>query len=209
MISDHCVMYREWLIDLVERSPRGTQAQLARYLGLSEKKVSEMLSGKRKIAADELPHISRFFRSAPPGFDRKERLLPIVGRVGASTDGTVIHATGDQGIFGEIEAPIGARGTEAVVEVAGHSMGLYAPDGSLILYDDRREPPHEDMIGEVCVVGLPDDRVLVKRLRRGSRPGLFDLESIVGETMRDQPIEWAAVVLMVIHPRHARRLRTG
>jgi hypothetical protein len=86
-------------------------------------------------------------------------------------------------------------------------MGMYAPDGSLILYESRFDPPHEDMLGEVCVVGLLDGRMLVKRLLRGSRRGLFDLESIVGNTMKDQVVTWAAVVTQVIHPRHARHLR--
>jgi hypothetical protein len=136
----------------------------------------------------------------------EHRTLTIVGRVGASTDGTIIHDS-DQGPFGEISVPIGAIGTEAVVEVTGHSMGMYAPDGSLILYESRFDPPHEDMLGEVCIVGLPDGRALVKRLLRGSRRGFYDLESVVGNTMRDQVVAWAAVVTQVIHPRHARRLR--
>jgi len=134
--------------------------------------------------------------------------LQIVGRVGASVDGAILHET-DQGPFGEIIAPVGARGNEAVVEVAGGSMGIYAPDGSLILYNDRRDPPHEDMLGQVCVVGLPDGRALVKRLLRGSKKGHFDLESVVGETMKDQRVEWAAVVQIVIHPQLARRLRVS
>ncbi len=136
-------------------------------------------------------------------------MIPIVGRVGASTDGAIIHDTGDQGSFGQIEAPAGATGGEVAVEVRGHSMGIYAPDGSVIIYDSRRDPPTDDLLGEVCVVGLPDGRVLLKRLLRGSRKGLFDLESLVGETMRDQRVEWAAVVALVVHPRRAKLLRVA
>lgn len=113
----------------------------------------------------------------------------------------------DHGPFGEILAPVGATGREVAVEVSGHSMGMYAPNGSLILYEQRFDPPQDHMLGHVCVVGLPDGRVLLKRLLRGSKSGLFDLESIVGEILRDEPVEWAAEVAMVVHPSYARRLR--
>ena len=33
------------------------------------------------------------------------------------------------------------------------------------------------------------------------------LDSLVGDTLEDQRVSWAAVVLVVVHPRQARRLR--
>lgn len=187
---------------------RMTQDEAAAAMGVSRGQYIKLERGERRLTGPYIEQAARGF-----GVQLSEVLeagedvtLPIVGRVGASTDGAVIQAT-DQGPFGEIQAPIGSRGAEVAVEVAGHSMGLYAPDGSMILYDDRRDPPHEDMLGQVCVVGLPDGRTLVKRLLRGSRRGLFDLESLVGDTMKDQRVEWAAMVLVVIHPAQARRLR--
>lgn len=187
-----------------------SQAALAKLANTSQPQIKRLESGERDLTKDWAERLAPHLGTSPvtlmfPG-DEDALKLPIVGRVGASTDGAIIQDT-DHGPFGEIEAPIGSRGTEAAVEVSGHSMGLWAPDGSLILYDDRHEPPHEDMLGDVCVVGLPDGRTLVKRLLRGSQRGLFDLESLVGDTLRDNRVEWAAVVLMVIHPRHARRLR--
>lgn len=188
-----------------------TQQQLAEKAGTSQPQIKRLEAGERELTvpwAERIaPHlgvtpVELMFPKTRPG----PKTLPIVGRVGASTDGAVIQDN-DHGPFGEISAPLGARGTEVAVEVAGHSMGIYAPDGSLILYEDRQDPPREDMLGEVCVVGLPDGRVLVKRLLRGSKRGLFDLESIVGELMRDQRVEWAAVVSVVVHPRQARKLR--
>lgn len=185
-----------------------THDEAANAMGVSRGQFIKLERGERRLTAQYINLASKAF-----GVQQAEILeagedvtLPIVGRVGASTDGSVIQAT-DHGPFGEVQAPVGSRGSEVAVEVIGHSMGIYAPDGSLILYDDRHEPPHEDMLGNVCVVGLPDGRVLVKRLLRGSRRGLFDLESLVGETLRDQRVEWAAMVLVVIHPAQARRLR--
>lgn len=184
-----------------------TQEQIADAMGISKSQYIKLERGERRLTVDYARRAAQAFgvRASDVTDDQVDH-LPVVGRIGASTSGEILHDT-DHGPFGEIIVPIGAFGTEVAVEVEGHSMGIYAPDGSLIIYDDRRDPPTEDMLGEVCVIGLPDGRVLLKRLLRGSRRGLFDLESIVGETLRDQAIEWAAVVAMVIHPRQAKKLR--
>lgn len=184
-----------------------TQDSAAAAMGMSLGGYRKLEYGERRLKLEQIrAAASAFGVQSSDIVDPKTTTLNIMGRVGASTDGEIIQET-DHGPFAQIEAPIGASGDEAVVEVSGHSMGIYAPDGSLILYDSRHTPPHEDMLGEVCVVGLPDGRALVKRLLRGSRRGLFDLESLVGDTLRDQRVEWAAVVQIVVHPRHARRLR--
>ncbi len=62
-------MYREWLIDLVDKSPRGTKARLAEHLNVNGDVVSKILSGVREITAEELPKISKFFGMMPPGFE--------------------------------------------------------------------------------------------------------------------------------------------
>jgi DNA-binding XRE family transcriptional regulator len=190
-----------------------TQKDLARLAGTTQPQINRLETGERPLTPQWAKRLAPHLGTTPveiifPEMSKKPLTLPIVGRVGASTDGEVLQES-DHGPFGEITAPLGAKGTEAVVEVGGHSMGIYAPDGSLILYDNRHDPPQENMLGEVCVVGLPDGRVLVKRLLRGSRRGLFDLESVVGETMRDQIVDWAAVVLVVVHPKQAKRLRVS
>jgi transcriptional regulator with XRE-family HTH domain len=191
----------------IRKGTEHTQDTAAVAMGMSLGGYRKLEYGERRLKLEQIKAAASAFGVQPSDIvDPKVTILDIVGRVGASTDGEIIQDT-DQGPFAQIEAPIGASGDEAVVEVSGHSMGIYAPDGSLILYDSRHNPPHEDMLGEVCVVGLPDGRILVKRLLRGSKRGLFDLESLVGDTLRDQRVEWAAVVQIVVHPRHARRLR--
>lgn len=184
-----------------------TQEQIADAMGVSKSQYIKLERGERRLTVDYARRAAQAFGVRTSDVtDENIEYLPVVGRIGASTSGEIIHDTG-HGPYGQIIVPVGAFGTEVAVEVEGHSMGIYAPDGSLIIYDDRRDPPTEDMLGEVCVVGLTDGRVLLKRLLRGSRRGLFDLESIIGETIRDQIIEWAAVVAMVIHPRQAKKLR--
>jgi len=134
-----------------------------------------------------------------------EGLAPIIGRVGANPEGDVLLATG-QG-SGEL-APIPPGGTEKAValKVSGHSMRGLADDGALIYFEDQRSSPSPDMLGQVVVVETDTDEVLVKRLLRGSGPGLYDLESVAGPTRRDARLRWAAHITAIIPPYQARRI---
>jgi hypothetical protein len=84
-----------------------------------------------------------------------------------------------------------------------------ADDGALIYFEDQRTPPTPDMLGHVVVVEVDTDEVLVKRLLRGSRPGRYDLESLVGPTRRDARLRWAAHITAIIPPFQARRIIRG
>lgn len=85
-------------------------------------------------------------------------------------------------------------------------MHTFAEDGALIYFEDQRTPPEADLYGIPCVVETEDGRVLVKRLKRGSAPGLYNLESDFGPVIEDVRLAWAAEVVAVIPPRQARRI---
>jgi len=87
-----------------------------------------------------------------------------------------------------------------------HSMRGLADDGALIYFEDQRSHPSSDMLGHVVVVETDTDEVLVKRLLRGSRPGVYDLESIAGPTRHDARLRWAAHITAIIPPYQARRV---
>jgi len=141
--------------------------------------------------------------SAEPGF------VPIVGMVGANPEGVVLFAMGQEPTD---LAPIPPGGTQdaAALRVAGHSMSGVADDGALIYFEHQRTPPTADMLGHVVVVETDTDEVLVKRLLRGSRAGLYDLESVAGPTRHDARLRWAAHITAIIPPYQARRIiRSG
>ena len=194
------------------RDRRGiSQAMLAELAHTSQPQIARLENGLRKMTkewAERLaPHLGVSALDLLFGDDDiLAGTLPIVGRVGASTDGSISQETND-GPFGHIEAPMGASGSENAVEVSGHSMGMYAPDGSLILYHPNDTYPPEVLFGEICIIGLQDGRRLVKRLLRGSKRNHFDLESASGDIMRDEAVSWATPVAMVIQPRYARKIR--
>jgi len=137
-----------------------------------------------------------------------EGLVPVIGHVGANPDGTVLFALGHDPA--EL-APIPPGGSEhaRALKVVGHSMRGVADDGALIYFEDQRTAPSPDMLGHVVVVELDTDEVLVKRLLRGSRPGLYDLESVAGPMRRDARLRWAAHITAIIPPFQARRIIRG
>ncbi len=144
-------------------------------------------------------------RPSPP----EQTFVPIIGRVGADSEGVVLFATGQEA--GDL-APIPPGGTERAValRIVGHSMRGVADDGGLIYFEDQRTPPSPDMFGHVVVVETDADEVLVKRLLRGSKAGRYDLESVVGPTKADCKIRWAAHITAIIPPHQARRIiRSG
>jgi SOS-response transcriptional repressor LexA len=132
-------------------------------------------------------------------------LVPVIGHVGANAEGVVLFAHGQDP--GEL-APIPPGGTEhaRALRVVGHSMHGVADDGALIYFEDQRTPPSPDMLGQVVVVELETEEVLVKRLLRGSKPGLYDLESVAGPTRHDARLRWAAHITAIIPPFQARRI---
>ncbi len=134
--------------------------------------------------------------------------VPVIGKVGANPDGLVLFATGQEP--GDL-APLPPGGTEKAValQVVGHSMRDVADDGALIYFEDQRTPPTPDMLGHVVVVELDTEEVLVKRLLRGSRPGVYDLESVAGPTRQDAHLRWAAHITAIIPPYQARRIIRG
>lgn len=81
------------------------------------------------------------------------------------------------------------------VRILGTSLGKFF-DRWYVCYDDVRSPITDDLINELCVVGLSDDRVLIKKVVRHGRTKRFDLLSNAESeaAIENVSIEWAAKV---------------
>jgi phage repressor protein C with HTH and peptisase S24 domain len=117
-------------------------------------------------------------------------MVPLVGYVGAGAEAH-FYAFGDDPAE-MIEAPEGATESTVAVEIRGESLGPLF-EHWLVFYDDVRSPVTSDLIGRLCVVGLPDDRVLVKKIQ-SARSGLFHLLSNTEAPILDVEVSWAARV---------------
>ena len=141
----------------------------------------------------------------PPPPAARLSLVPVIGRVGADTEGRVLFASGqDAGDL--VPLPPGGTDKAVALRIVGHSMRGVADEGGLIYFEDQRTPPTPDMFGHVVVVETLEGEVLVKRLLRGSRSGRYDLESVVGPVREDARIRWAAHITAIIPPHQARRI---
>lgn len=190
----------EWIREGLKK-PGKTQSGLAATLKRAPSAITALLKGGRELKAREIRLIAAYLEVTPPRFEPDD--VPVIGLAGAGPDGTVLFSTGD-GNLGAAPVPPGWTEETVALEVRGNSMRGIAFDGWYIYYDNRQAPLSDDMLGEPCVIGLSDGRVLVKVPFRGRLPGRFDLESSnpAFPTMRDVPVEWAALVTAIV-PRRA------
>lgn len=123
--------------------------------------------------------------------DGKITTVPLVGYVGAGTETHLFSES--QGPFDDIDAPEGATEDTVAVEIRGDSLGSFF-DHWIVFYDDVRAPMQASLIGVLCIVGLSDGRILIKKVIRGGRRGLYTLLSQFEPPIYDVTIEWAARV---------------
>ena len=169
--------------------------QLSEDVGISVSQLSRFESANRDPRASELLRLAARLNVPAASLLGQDRvkMVPVLGYAAAGSDAVTFFGDG-QGPFDEVEAPEGATPQTVAVRVKGTSLGRLF-DGWLAFYDDRREPPAEDLAGRVCVCGLADGRVVIKKLKLASGKGRFHLESETEGTMYDVPVGWAAKVI--------------
>ncbi|MGD9544977.1 helix-turn-helix domain-containing protein [Methylocystis sp.] len=161
-------------------------------------------TGRRGVSTDTVAALAPVLRTriawlltgeGPEELDEPDtKTVPIVGYVGA---GAETFFESGQGPFDYVEAPDGATEDTVAVEIRGTSLGELF-DRWLIFYDQRREPVTSDLIGKLCVVGLADERIVVKKLKRGQRKDKYDLLSNTEPPLYDQSVIWAARVKQMV-----------
>lgn len=81
--------------------------------------------------------------------------------------------------------------------VRGHTLGLIK-DGWKVFIDQRRRPPTDRLIDELCVVRTADGKILMRVLKKARRPGTYDLVTATGPHMLDVPLVWAEKILLIV-----------
>ena len=160
--------------------------------------------GGRDYGPNEAQRYGRFFGVTPewlltgrkpfPSDEPEEPLAPkirVVGYVGAGAEAHLYAVA--QGDLDEVDPPPGLTEDTVAVEIRGDSLGAFF-NRWLVFYDDVRRPVTPDLIGELCIVGLEDGRILIKQIQRSKTEGLFNLISSTEKPIADVAIEWAARV---------------
>lgn len=174
------------------RADKGwTHDDAAKAMGVSRGQFIKLERGERQLTARYISLAAHAFRVPEAAVIAERDSVPLVGYVGA---GSIANFYGEgQGPFDEVPMPDYGTADTVAVEVRGDSLGSLFNQW-IVYYDDVRTPPTPDLIGRLCVVGLADDRVLIKKLMRGSRPGSFHLLSSTESPMEDVSLMWAARV---------------
>jgi phage repressor protein C with HTH and peptisase S24 domain len=179
------------------------QAEIARRLGVSQPTVSRWVKGTdprgrhrdalrallEEVRGRELVSAENPGRTSLPATLRWE--APVVGYIGAGAEVFPVddYMKGDGLEVVEVDFPV-RHGTVAAI-VRGDSMMPMFADGDLVGYYGKNEDP-SSLIGETCIVKVVDGPTYIKRLKRGSQPGLFTLISANASDIDDVAIEWAS-----------------
>lgn len=168
-----------------------TVEQLSEITGLSVSQISRLAGSKRNLSIANLNKIAAALDVSPKDILEQQPEVPVVGYVGAGAEMHLYAFADSPNDF--VPMPENGNENTVAVEVRGSSLGSIF-DTWLVYYDQIHTPPTPNMLGKLCVVGLADDRVLVKRLRKGSAPGIYNLESNTEGLIEDVQVMWAAQV---------------
>ncbi|OWJ67428.1 helix-turn-helix domain-containing protein [Inquilinus limosus] len=182
---------REW-----RKARNLTQGQLAEAIGTSIANISRIESHKQAYTQDMLEAIARhlgvatpFLLAGPPDEEGdgpyvapstsqallRTRRITVVGFVGGAD---LIDYTSEDKARGLVFGlPAMADDIEAIV-VRGGTLSPVYREGDILVYRPSDSRPSPDMLGDTCVVGLPDGRKFLKTLLPGSSADLFTLASL-------------------------------
>lgn len=204
--------YRSMIEDVLKRVEQRLEAvdmtatAASRLAGLSEDAIRNMRratakGGRKGVSTDTLSKLAPVLRTTtgwlldgvgPEEVEEDgEPTVPLLGKVGAG-NAAHFYATADE-TDERVPAPRDATPQTRAARISGPSLGSHM-EGWLVYFDGKRDGVPAQWHGQLCVVGLVDDRVLVKWVRPGSGPGFYHLESTAEPTMFDEEVVWSALV---------------
>jgi hypothetical protein len=173
---------------------QGVSTQTLRKLAPALRTTVEWLLGSddnadRDFDLDDMDHIESG-AILPVDADTAIKTVPLIGFVVAGAEAKSIPLPDED--LDRIRAPANATDATRALEIRGTSLGELF-DRWIVFFDDVRRPVTENLIGKLCVVGLADGRIVVKKLKRRSE-GSYELLSNTEPPMTDVVVEWAAQV---------------
>ena len=177
--------------------------EAARIGGLERSFVNDILIEKKTSVRGQNLSKLAFGLDWPTGKILREHVDQLVssvvvrGLIGAGAEIFMeAEQIGPEGLE-EIELAIVVSPDALAFRVQGESMYPRYDDGDIVICG-RDGIAVEELVNWEAAVRTSDGRRFLKRLRRGSRPGLFDLESHNAAPMRGMVIEWASVIEHVV-----------
>ena len=184
---------------------------LAEKVGLSTSYVQRLENGERNLAVKHFAAFARALGGTPRdlvGDDEtpESTVVQGMGKIGA---GAEIMPEAEQvppeGLS-QIEVPFPVPENALAFQVDGDSMWPRYDHGDVVLCW-RDGANVDEVIGWEAAIMTADGKRYLKRILRGNKPRLFDLESYNAPVIRNVRIEWVSKVQIVVRAGEWRELR--
>lgn len=176
----------------MRKGARIDQEDLSGRLGVTRPTVTKYEAGAHQVPDHIIERAAQIFGVTPAFIrygDTASRMAQVRGRVGA---GSLIEAI-DQPPWRYVEVP--ASWTDAIaLEISGMSGYPVYEDGDDIVIRGEQRLIEEEFLNQSCVVETQDGLGLLKKVRRGSAPGLYTLESFNAPPIDDVSLRSARPV---------------
>jgi hypothetical protein len=122
---------------------------------------------------------------------------PVVGYVGAGSQAHYYDIS--PGYLDQIERPNSYTHATVVFQIRDRGLGSVF-NRWLMFADEIRERVTPDLLGRLCIVGLANGDMVLRRLQPGRTEGRYDLIAEVGATFRDVSVIWVAKIRSMLPP---------
>lgn len=112
----------------------------------------------------------------------------LIGKVGA---GAEVHRLDQVDVLAGI--PLTLADAPNVLEISGDSQ-YPLREGWRVFYGKEDDGIPKECIGALCVAQVRNGPILLKTVKKGSKSGLYRLESWNADPREDVPLDWAAKV---------------
>lgn len=190
------------------RAARGwTQEELADQLDAGQSSVSRWMNGGAVPSGLTMERIRELARES--GIVEREPVpanqAPLMGRVGAGAEIEVEYEQAPAEGYDLVELPFAFTDPVIAFEVAGDSMlPVYEPGEVIVCLRDQVRST-DSYLGKRVVVRTAGGRRFLKRLMRGSRKGLYNLDSWNAMTIEDVRLDWVGEIVAAVPNRKAIR----
>lgn len=184
---------------------------LAEKVGLSTSYVQRLENGERNLAVKHFAAFATALGVTPRDLVEDDEtpestVVKVMGKIGA---GAEIMPEAEQvppeGLS-QIEVPFPVPENALAFQVDGDSMWPRYDHGDVVLCW-RDGANVDEVIGWEAAIMTADGKRYLKRILRGNKPRLFDLESYNAPVIRNVRIEWVSKVQIVVRAGEWRELR--
>lgn len=195
---------------ILQRIDEAMQAQgfndrsLALKAGVYQDAIRDLRRGKTQmLRADRLQAIYAVLGLT----DAQIPMIPVIGVVGEGNRIYLLQEMSLASSFAEpgeppvycdlVRLPEDGHRDVMALRVAGDSMEPFLPSGSIVYYSRSSEDNFDACLNRLCVIGLKDQRIWLKKLKKGSVFGRYTLSGYNSRDMDDMEIAWCAPVLFI------------